>query len=230
MNRSKKIVMTGALALGIGAGAFMFTPQGMSASSNVVLASVDWVTSQLNPMKSKITELETRIAAQQQDINYLRSQLGNTSNPPTTPGQGQLPSYVYVEKSSVKIHSGALTSYKVVAYKSTGATLKVIDSFTNSAGLWYRVEVSASLKGWILAENVTTTKPSTTAPTSVYTIGDVHIRKGATQGYSIIQTVPAGTTLKYLSTFVNSSGEKWYNVQTSSGSKGWMYGGLGEVR
>ncbi|MGN7175954.1 peptide-binding protein [Paenibacillus sp. FSL R5-0490] len=227
MSRTKKLIAAGALTLGIGAGAVLFTPNAINASSNVVLASVDWVTSQLNPMKSKITELESKLASQQQEINNLKSQIGN---PTTPPAEGQLPSAVYVTKSSVNIHSGASTDYKVVATKAMGSSLKVIDSFKASTGLWYRVELSSTLKGWVFSGNVSIDKPSTAAPSQVITTGDVHLRKGATTSYGVIQTLPKGTVLKYISTFVNSKGETWYNAQTSSGVKGWVFGGLSEVR
>jgi uncharacterized protein YgiM (DUF1202 family) len=232
MQKSKKLMAVGALTIGIGAGAYLASPQGMSASSNVILASVDWVTSQINPINSKITSLEAKINAQQTEINNLKAQLGqggSPSTPPTTPPPaGEIPSVVYVNKNSVTIHSGATREYKVLSTKSMGNSLKVIDSFTASTGLWYRVEVTSSVKGWVFSGDVSTTK--TSAPTQVITTGDVHLRKGATTGYTILVTIPKGTSLKYYSTFVNSLGETWYNVETSTGDRGWIYGGLGEVR
>jgi uncharacterized protein YgiM (DUF1202 family) len=230
MNRSKKIAAIGALTLGIGIGAFMFTPQGMNASSNVILASVDWVTSQINPMKTKITELESKIASQQQEINSLKAQISQKGNPTTPPTNGQLPTTVYTVKNSVTIHSGATRNYKVIATKPAGSALKVVESYNTSTGLWYRVEVSSTVKGWVFSGDVSVTKPSASAPTQVITTGDVYLRKGATTKYSVIQTIPKGTSLKYIQTFVNSNGETWYNVETSSGVKGWVFGGLVEVR
>ncbi|AIE61370.1 SH3 domain-containing protein [Bacillus methanolicus] len=231
MNRTKKIVVAGALALGIGAGAYMFTPKGINAASNVVLASVDWVTSQINPMKTKIADLESKVASQQQEINNLKAQLSQIGNPTTPPANGQLPSTVYTIKSSVTIHSGAARSYKVVATKPAGSALKVIDSFNNpSTGLWYRVEISSTVKGWVFSGDVSTSKPSASGPTQVITTGDVQLRRGASDSYSTIQLIPKGTTLKYIQTFVNAKGETWYNVETSSGVKGWILGSLGEVR
>jgi uncharacterized protein YgiM (DUF1202 family) len=229
MKRSKKLLMAGVLTLGMGTGAVLFTPQGMNASGNVVLASVDWVTSQLNPVKTKISELESKLAAQQQEINNLKAQIGDTTNPPTTPPTGQLPSVVYA-KGTVSVHSGATKDYKVIATKPAGSSLKVIDSFTGSSGLWYRVELSSTVRGWVYSGDVSTTKPATTTPTQVVTTGDVHLRKGATTSYPVIETLKAGTTHKYISTFTNSAGEKWYNIETTSGNKGWVFSGLSEVK
>ncbi|EIJ80500.1 hypothetical protein PB1_09072 [Bacillus methanolicus PB1] len=227
MSRIKKIVAAGALTLGIGAGAYMFTPKGMDAASNVVLASVEWVTSQINPMKTKIADLESKVASQQQEINNLKTQISKIGNPPAN---GQLPSTVYTVKSSVTIHSGAAKNYKVIATKPAGSALKVIGSFHASTGLWYRVEISSTVKGWVFSGDVSTSKPSASGPTQVIATGDVQLRRGASTSYSTIQLIKKGTTLKYIQTFVNAKGETWYNVETSSGVKGWIFGGLGEVR
>lgn len=229
MKRSKKLLAVGMLTLGMGSGAVLFTPKGMNASGNVVLASVDWVTSQLNPVKTKMTDLESKIAAQQEEINTLKAQIGNTTKPPTNPPAGQLPAVVYA-KNSITIHSGASKNYKIVATKPAGSSLTVIDSFTGAAGLWYRVELSSTVRGWVYSEDVTTTKPATTTPTLVVATVEVNLRKGATTGYPVIETLKAGTSHKYISTFVNSAGEKWYNIQTASGNKGWVFSGLSEVK
>lgn len=228
MNRSKKLIVAGVLTLGIGAGAIISTPQAMKASTNVVLASVDWVTSQLNPMKTKITNLESTVASQQKEINNLKEQLSQIGTP--KPPTGELPSAVYAAKATVNIHSGASTSYKIVATKTKGTSLKVIDSFNAATGLWYRVELSATVKGWVFSKDVSIDKPGEIGPTQVITKGEVHLRKGATTGYAIIQTLPKNTTLKYISTFTNSKGEIWYNAETSAGVKGWVSGNLCEVK
>lgn len=234
MNRSKKIIVAGALTLSIGIGAIISTPQVMKASSNVVLASVDWVTSQLNPMKTKITELESKISLQQQEINSLKAQIGTppTTKPPTTqpPVDGALPAIVYAAQERVNIHSGATKDYKVIATRTKGTSLKVIDSFKSSTGLWYRVEISSTLKGWVFSNEVSVNKPGVSGPTQVITKGEVHLRKGATTSYAIIQTLPKNSTLKYISTLTNTKGEIWYNVETSAGVKGWVSGNLSEVK
>ncbi|MBH0169339.1 SH3 domain-containing protein [Fictibacillus sp. 18YEL24] len=195
-----------------------------SAEGNVLLASVEWVNAQLNPMKTKVTSLETKVAQQQTEINQLREAIANGSTPPPA----TLPDKVYVSSSVAKIRSGATTEYKVLAEKPYGSTLSVIDKFESSNGLWYRVTVSSTVKGWIYTGDVSTTQVS--APTKVVTTAKVNIRKGATNSYDVVATVSSGTTLKYLSSFTNDSGETWYNVQTSSGVKGWMISTYGEVK
>ena len=229
MKNSKKLIIAGALSLGIGAGALLATPLGSQAANNVVLASVDWVTSQITPINSKITNLENKLAAQEKEITSLKAQLsqGGTTPPPPT-NEEQASTKVYVSKSSATIHSGATKDYKVVSTVSKGTSLKVIDSYTASTGLWYRVELSSTLKGWIFSGDVSTS--AITSPSQVVTTASVNLRKGATTKYSSIKLLPAGTTLTYIQSFVNAAGETWYNVQTSDGTKGWMISTHSEVR
>lgn len=237
MKKSSKLIIAGTLSLGVLSGAALFTPTGSNAASNVVLASVDWVTSQINPLKSKVSSLESKVNTQQKEIDALQSQiakLSNSNNTDTTDDSKKnetnsgLPSVVYVDKSSARIHSGATRQYKIVAQKSKGTSLKVIDSVKVSTGTWYRVSVTSSLKGWIYAGDVSTSK--TTAPSSVVITKDVHVRKGATTGYPVVKTLKKGEKVKYISSFRNNKGETWYNVQISSGVKGWMVSTHGEVK
>lgn len=228
MKNSKKVIAACSLAIGIGAGSIIFTPSGIHAANNVVLASVDWVNAKINPINSKLTSLETRIntlestvSAQQKVIDNLKSGDGSVSTKPTT---------VYVNKSSANIYSGATRSYRVVAAKGKGNSLSVIDTFNSSSGLWYRVSITSTLKGWIYSGDVSTSKVSSSSASSVVTFGEVNLRKGASTNYSSIQLIPRGTSLKYIQSFTNSLGETWYNVETSTGKRGWMISSLGEVK
>lgn len=242
MKKYKKIIAAGALSVGVGAGAILFTPAGMNASTNVVLASVDWVNSQLSPVNSKLSSLESRVnsmqskitalesqnAAQQNEIDSLEAKLGGGTTTPPPPTTGTLPAYVYPNKSSVSVHRGADRSYAVVATVSAGQTVKVVDSFKASTGTWYRVQLSSTVLGWVYGGDVSTTKPTSTEKT-VTTTGEVYIRRGATTEYEAYTLVPKGTVLKYLGSFKNGDGETWYNVETSTGVRGWMFSGLGQV-
>lgn len=243
MKRYKKIVAACSLTIGMGAGAVLFSPTGKDAASNVVLASVDWVNSIVNPINSRVTTLESKVTSLQATVNSLQAEVdslkasngngsGGTTSPtpaPAPPANPSLPSVVYVSKASAAIHSGATNSYTVIATKSKGSALTVIDSFTGAAGLWYRVSLSSTVKGWIYSGDVSTTKVAVTNPTQVVTTGVVNLRKGATTDYPVVETIQKGVTLKYISKFVNNAGETWYNVQSPAGNKGWISSNLGEV-
>ncbi|GLH64257.1 hypothetical protein PG301_20960 [Parageobacillus sp. G301] len=222
--KTKKWAISIGLAAGMIAGSIFFTPSVMKASEEVILASVDWVTSQLSPIKSDIASLKAKVEAQQKEIDRLKQQLANQPSTPT------LPSTVYVAKNNVAIRSGASTNYKVIAYKNAGDSLKVIDSFTSSQGLWYRVELSSTLKGWVYSGDVSTSRINNNTQKTVSTTDRVDIRKGATTSYPVIATVERGTSLVFIQSFTNSQKEVWYNVQLSNGQRGWMPAKFGEVK
>ncbi|KJE28286.1 bacterial SH3 domain protein [Geobacillus kaustophilus] len=224
MKRKAKWAVAASLAVGITTGALLFTPSAMKASEEVVLASVDWVTSQLNPMKNEIADLKAQLAAQQQQIQELKQQLASR---PTSP---PLPSVVYVVKNNAAIRSGASTNYRIIAYKQAGASLQVVGSHVSSQGLWYNVALSSSLKGWIYSGDVSTSAVSSDNTKHVIATAAVNIRKGASTSYPIVTTVPKGTQMTYIQPFTNSKGEKWYNVQLSDGRRGWMAAEFGEVK
>lgn len=238
MNRSKKLLAVCSLTIGIGAGAIIFTPSGKDAASNVVLASVDWVNSVVNPINTKVTTLETKVTSLEGKINTLQQQInnlnsGSTPTIPTTPTTPESPgnrSVIYVSKSSAVVRSGASPKYTVVATKSNGTSLTVIDSFSGSTGLWYRVSLSSTVKGWIFSGDISTTKIVVSPPTKVVTLGVVNLRQGASTAFTVVETVQKGVSLKYIQAFTNSAKETWYNVESSSGKRGWIASSLGEVK
>jgi uncharacterized protein YgiM (DUF1202 family) len=221
--KTKKWAISIGLAAGMIAGSIFFTPSVMKASEEVILASVDWVTSQLSPIRSDISSLKAKVEAQQKEIDRLKQQLANQ---PSTPAS---PSTVYVTKNNTAIRSGASTNYKVIAYRNAGDSLKVINSFTSSQGLWYRVELSSTVKGWVYSGDVSTSRISDTQKT-VITTNKVDIRKGASTSYPIIATVERGTSLVFIQSFTNSQKEVWYNVKLANGQQGWMPAAFGEVK
>ncbi|HZG59658.1 MAG TPA: SH3 domain-containing protein [Anoxybacillus sp.] len=223
--KAKKWAIIGGLTVGMTVGSIFFTPSIMKASEEVILASVDWVTAQLNPMKSQIAKLEAQIQAQQKEINSLKQQLANQS--PSTSSS----TTVYVTKNKVAIRSGASTNYKIISYKNAGDALKVINSFTSSQGLWYNVQLSSTVKGWVYSGDVSTSKnTASNNQKTVVTVTKANIRKGASTSYPIVETVERGVSLLFIQQFTNSRGEIWYNVETNSGKRGWLAAYLGEVK
>jgi uncharacterized protein YgiM (DUF1202 family) len=220
--KAKKWAISVGLGVGIITGSILFTPTAMKASEEVIVASVDWVTSQLNPIKSQISKLQAQITDQQKQIDSLKQQLAN---------QSALPSTVYVKKNKVAIRSAASTSSKIISYKNAGDSLKVIASFQSSQGLWYNVQLSSTVKGWVYSGDVSTSRnTASNNPKTVVTVAKANIQKGASTSYPIIQTVDRGVSLRFIQQFTNSQGEVWYNVETSSGKRGWMAAYLGEVK
>lgn len=231
----KKFLATIGIVLGLSLLLTITVPSSTKADSNLLLASVEWVQAQLNPLKTKVTALEKQVAEQDAIIKQLQKAVAEGGSvvtpPPTTenPGTG-LPATVYTTSNNVKVHSGATRDYKVLATYGANKGLTVIDQHTSASGIWYRVEISSTVKGWVFSGDVTTTKPTNVVPTQVITKQAANIRKGATTNYASLELVAKGTSLKYLDTFKNANGEIWYNVQTAKGTKGWVLSTLTEVK
>ncbi|MFC7373044.1 SH3 domain-containing protein [Fictibacillus iocasae] len=220
MKRFNKLVIAG--ALGAALTASTLSPAA-KAESNVLLASVEWVNSLINPLQSKVTSLEAKVAQQQSEINALRTAIQNGAQPPAA-----VPSQVYVSPSTVKIHSGAATSYKVVSQKVKGDLLAVSGKYDASTGIWYLVKTSSTGTGWIFSGNVSTSQVA--KPTSVVAKAKLTMRKGAASSYGVVAYIASGTTVKYVGSFSTSTGELWLNVQNASGQRGWILNANCEVK
>lgn len=133
MNKKTLFTISFVFLLGFMIGSFTPVKSG-SAASNVVLASVEWVTNQINPLKTKVDRLEA-------DVKELRQSLENGN-----------PTSVTI-KSTTTVHRSADATERVVATLKTGTTVKYVDSFTNrkTGQLWYNVELSTGLRGWVQA-------------------------------------------------------------------------------
>ena len=227
----KKLLATVGAVLGLSLLLTINTPTSTKADSNLLLASVEWVQAQLNPLQTKVTNLEKQVAQQDVIIKQLQKAVaegGSVVAPPTT-NPSETPAVVYTT-ASAKVHSGATRNYKVLSTIAANKGLTVIGEHKGADGIWYRVEVSATVKGWIFSGDVSTSKPGNFVPSKVITKEATNVRKGATTNYKSLETVAKGTSLTYLGSFKNANGETWYNVQTAKGNKGWVLSTLTEVK
>lgn len=229
----KKLLATVGAVLGLSLLLTINTPTSTKADSNLLLASVEWVQAQLSPLQTKVTSLEKQLAEQDTTIKQLQKAIAEGGNvvvtPPTTEPSTETPAVVYTT-TSAKVHSGATRNYKVLSTIAANKGLTVIGQHKGADGVWYRVEVSSTVKGWIFSNDVSTTKPSEFIPSKVVTKQATNVRKGATTNYKSLETVAKGSTLTYLGSFKNANGETWYNVQTPKGTKGWVLSTLTEVK
>lgn len=123
----------------------------------------------------------------------------------------------YSTGDSVRIRSAASTSATILATVNKGQSFKVIGENTNG---WYNVELSNGTKGYISAQYVSFTPPVTTPQTRTgYSTGDnVRIRSAASTSATILTTVNKGQSFKV----IGESKNGWYNVELSSGTKGYI--------
>ena len=123
----------------------------------------------------------------------------------------------YSTGDNVRIRSAASTSATILTTVNKGQSFKVIGENTNG---WYNVELSNGTKGYISAQYVSFTPPVTTPQTRTgYSTGDnVRIRSAASTSATILTTVNKGQSFKV----IGESKNGWYNVELSSGTKGYI--------
>lgn len=150
----------------------------------------------------------------------------SSANPPSPPGSEtenlpEVGSYVYSNQNGLDVRKGATASYASVYKLSTNQKVKVIDHFTHTDGTaWLRVEVTASLAGWIPAGTVST---SESLNLDLYVTADIaNLRSGPSTSYSILDQAAKGTLLKAVKSEQGSDGHVWYQVQTSSNQLAWI--------
>ena len=122
----------------------------------------------------------------------------------------------YSTGSNVRVRSGPSTSSTIRTTLSKGQSFKVIGSSTNG---WYNVELSNGTKGYVSAQYVSFTKPTITQTRTGYSTGSgVRVRSAPSTSSTIRTTLSKGQSFKV----IGSSTNGWYNVELSSGIKGYV--------
>jgi len=149
-------------------------------------------------------------------------------NPPSPPiGEGTNPelpeinSFVYSYQNALDVRKGATESYLSVAKLSINQKVKVIDRFINPNGIaWLRIEVNATLMGWVPAQSVGTTQA---LGSSLYVSADVaNLRNGPSLNDSVIDQAPKGTRLTAIASEYDLDGDLWYKAITNTNKIVWI--------
>ncbi|MBG9657857.1 SH3 domain-containing protein [Cytobacillus firmus] len=147
---------------------------------------------------------------------------GSLPPAPQTPDLPAIGSYVYSQVNSLDVRRGATSSYQSVGKLSLNQKVKVLDHFVPSSGeAWLRVQVNASLAGWIPADSASANQ---TINTKLYVSVDVaNMRSGPSLSHSVIGQASKGAELTASETAKDSTGDLWYKVKTSSGNIAWVH-------
>lgn len=122
----------------------------------------------------------------------------------------------YSTGSNVRVRSAPSTSSVIRTTLSKGQSFKVIGSSTNG---WYNVELSNGTKGYVSAQYVSFTAPTVTQVRTGYSTGSgVRVRSSPSTSSTIRTTLSKGQSFKVIGSSING----WYNVELSSGIKGYV--------
>jgi N-acetylmuramoyl-L-alanine amidase len=139
---------------------------------------------------------------------------------PLTSYADSFPQNKELEKSAL-VRTGATTNYQIVTSLDSGENIKVIGEFVNSLGeKWYRVDINGTL-GWTQAANFA---DSSTLSQEAYVNEDnVHVRRGASTSYEIIDKLMKSKNVTIIDDYTNTDNESWYKI-SYDGKEGWMFG------
>ncbi|MBH0164066.1 hypothetical protein IHV12_04020 [Fictibacillus sp. 7GRE50] len=200
--KKKLAALSAAMFIGFIGGAFTVKSE---AASNVLLASTEWVLSQINPMKDRITTLENKV-----------NQLSNGGSNPQVPVQGVSD---VVTKGSTPVRRGASITERVFFTAPAGTALTYSSTYTNAktGEKWYIVKLADGRAATVLASKSSVSISSVTSFSSAITINTTAARRSASPTGIIYKNLAAGTVVKYSSTFTAADGQKWYIVKLSDG-------------
>ena len=195
------------------------TGPGTSYSVIITMAKGDTITVLDNSSNKNWAQVETRDGRQGWcSKEYLDFSDGSGSS--TTTLVAKTTDYLNLRK-------GAGLSYDVILTMAKGSTVTVLD---NSNKEWAKVKTSTGVQGWCSKEYLTFSSSPTPTPTPkptptptpekkyVRTTTALNFRTGSGMNYSVIRTLPSGTVL----TVLNDSNDDWFQVQDSSGTKGYV--------
>ncbi|WP_223701292.1 SH3 domain-containing protein [Sutcliffiella deserti] len=213
------IIAMSALLIGTLVGSLFTTST--SASSNFVIASVEWVNAQLNPIKDRITNLEENA--------------GNS-------GSGQ-------PEESVKVISSGFTGLKIVVSRtanirsglSTSTPAKINNSpsgtefhylqthYDQNGNMWYEGTFLDGTTAYIVASHSTIELPSASSYSHVVLNKDANIRSDKSFNGSVVTQLKKSSVATYIQTQSNSRGETWYQIRLSDGTTAWVIQHAAEV-
>ncbi|MCG1021570.1 hypothetical protein [Sutcliffiella horikoshii] len=215
--KKKIFIVTFVFLLGFGFGAVSISTA--NANSNVVLASVEWVLSKINPVEQRLSQLEARV-----------NELGSGNPTPSNPIQ-DVSSVVTTKQTAIR--RGAGTQYASLVDVPANTVVTYHSTYTNPSNgeQWFIVRLSDNRLGAVIgSDSQISVTPIQTGFQNVVFNNPAPIRRGASDSYSIYTTAAVGSTMKYESTFVNSStGEKWYLVKMNDGRVGAVRSNFAEV-
>jgi hypothetical protein len=200
--KKKIVALCAALFIGFIGGVFTTKSE---AASNVLLASTEWVLSQINPMKDRITTLENQV-----------SQLSNGNTNPQVPVQGVSD---VVTTASTPVRRGASSTETIFFTAPAGTALSYSSTYTNSVTgeKWYIVKLSDGRAATVLASKSSISLNGISTYTNIVTIKSTPARRSASPTGIVYTTLPVNSVVKYSSIYTAPNGQKWYIVKLNDG-------------
>jgi uncharacterized protein YraI len=160
------------------------------------------------------------------DTNVLANTLPVTEAP-VTPPEGT--AVGTVNTGALNVRSGPGLDYGSITVTYNGHVVQLLGR--NTFTTWLKVRLFDGQEGWVNAKYITTYYPIGNlpvmwddavvpgAPTAIVVTGNLNVRSGPSPDFTILTSVPYGTTLTMVGRNYNGT---WVKIRMSNGQEGWV--------
>jgi N-acetylmuramoyl-L-alanine amidase len=128
---------------------------------------------------------------------------------------------LYVTVDNANLRNGPSLNDEVIDQVDKGTVLKAISSQQNSStDLWYKVITPAGQTAWIHSSIVSKTAPAIGSTMYIGT-RNAAMFSGASFQYRVTERLTYNSKVTVLREFVNSLGQTWVQIKSSTGKTGW---------
>lgn len=127
---------------------------------------------------------------------------------------------MYVSQQNLPVRKGAAIHYPSIATLKLNQKVTVIDEYSRSSEVWYRLKLSSNSFGWVPAKHLSQQQKKATKIT--VKVNSAVVRSGASTSYKKVATLQKGKSFSALDTFVNSKNETWYRIEYGKKRYGWI--------
>lgn len=128
---------------------------------------------------------------------------------------------LYVSVDIANLRNGPSLNDEVIAQVGKGTVLKAVTAQQNSStDIWYKVITPSNQTAWIHSSIVSKTAPAI-GTTKYIGTKNAAMYSGATFQYKVTERLTYMSKVTVLKEFVNSLGQKWVQIKSSTGKTGW---------
>ncbi|WP_416729644.1 SH3 domain-containing protein [Fictibacillus sp. JL2B1089] len=128
--------------------------------------------------------------------------------------------YMFVSQQNLLVRKGAAIHYPSITSLKLNQKVNIIDEYSRSGEVWYRLQLTSSTFGWVPARSLSSKQIKKTKITVKVT--SAIVRSGASTSYKKIASLQKGKSFTVIDTFINSKNETWYRIEYKNKRYGWI--------
>jgi N-acetylmuramoyl-L-alanine amidase len=128
--------------------------------------------------------------------------------------------YMFVSQQKLVVRKGAAIHYPSITSLKLNQKVNIIDEFSRSGEVWYRLQLTSSTFGWVPAKSLSSKQIKNTKITVKVT--SAIVRSGASTSYKKVASLQKGKSFTVIDTFINSKNETWFRIEYQNKRYGWI--------